>query len=83
MKAVMRKFGNSIGLIIPKPLREELNLQAGQTVSLEITGSGLLMKPSRKKYKLAELLAENAQNAGISEDMSAWENMPAVGKEIL
>jgi antitoxin ChpS len=79
----MRKFGNSIGLIIPKPLREELNLQAGQTVSLEITGSGLLMKPSRKKYKLAELLAENAQNAGISEDMSAWENMPAVGKEIL
>ena len=83
MNAMIRKFGNSVGLIIPKPMREALNLHAGQNVTLELAGEGLLMKPVRKKYNLADLLAENDHHGEAPEDMIAWQNMQAVGKEIL
>ena len=35
METVLRNFGNSVGLVIPKQVREALHMQAGQTVQLE------------------------------------------------
>ncbi len=82
MKITIRKFGSSIGLIIPKQLREQFNLRAGQVINLEATDAGLLIKPHRRKYKLANLMSENDRNAATLEDIIAWRNAPAVGKEI-
>lgn len=83
VKVFLRKIGNSIGVTFPKQLRESLNLQVGQVIDLEMTEAGLLLKPSRKKYKLADLMAENAENAAVPKDILAWQHMPSVGKEIL
>lgn len=53
-----------------------------QVINLETTEAGLLIKPCRRKYILAELMAENVGNAEVPEDILAWQNMPIVGKEI-
>lgn len=44
------KIGNSAGIILPKNIREESNLQVGDNVTLnQIRGKIVLVKTSRKK----------------------------------
>jgi antitoxin ChpS len=82
METTLRNFGNSVGLVIPKPVRDALQLCAGQTVTLEQTEQGLLVKPRAKKYTLEELLAQCDPNAPLPQDIADWQDAPAVGKEI-
>ncbi|MCX7112007.1 MAG: AbrB/MazE/SpoVT family DNA-binding domain-containing protein [Proteobacteria bacterium] len=82
METILRNFGNSIGLVIPKPVREALHLSAGQTVTLEQTEQGLLVKPMNKKYTLDELLAQCDPNAPMPQEMTDWQNSPAVRREV-
>ena len=62
MEAILRKWGNSIGLRIPTGLMAELNLSENSTVDLRVEDGKLIVAPkqqSRKwKYSLDELLAE-------------------------
>ncbi len=82
METTLRNFGNSVGLVIPKLVRESLHLSAGQTVTLEQTEDGLLIKkPSARKYRLEELLAQCDPNAPVPDDVAAWQATPAVGRE--
>jgi antitoxin ChpS len=81
METILRNFGNSIGLVIPKPVREALHLSAGQTVTLEQTEQGLLVKPMGKKYTLEELLAQCDQNAPMPQEVTDWQDAPAMGME--
>jgi antitoxin ChpS len=82
METTLRNFGNSIGLVIPKPVREALQLSAGQTVTLEQTEQGLLVKPRPRKYTLDELLAQCDPDAPMPEEIAEWQDAPAVGKEV-
>jgi len=82
METILRNFGNSIGLVIPKPVREALHLSAGQTVTLEQTEQGLLVKPMNKKYTLDELLAQCDPNAPMPQEMTDWQDSPAVRREV-
>jgi antitoxin MazE len=48
MKSQVRKMGNSQGVIIPKPLLDEIGLTAGDPVDLKINKKGrLVMIPNR------------------------------------
>lgn len=73
MNTVIRKIGNSEGVILPKELLTKLNLQAGDALEVKETSGGLTltavddsferqMKAARKvmdKYKVAlQKLAE-------------------------
>jgi antitoxin ChpS len=83
METNLRNFGNSVGLVIPKPVREALHLRAGQTVTIEQTAQGgLLVSPCRKKYSLAELLEQCDPKVPMPQEMADWENMPAAGEEV-
>ena len=82
METVLRNFGNSVGLVIPKPVRESLHLSAGQSVILEQTAEGLLVRPRTKKYSLDELLAQCDAKAPLPKEASEWLDAPAVGNEI-
>ena len=81
METILRNFGNSIGLVIPKPVREALHLSAGQTVTLEQTEQGLLVKPMNKKYTLDELLAQCDPDAPMPQEVTDWQDSPAVRRE--
>lgn len=81
METTLRQFGNSLGVVIPKVLRDSMALSAGQTIKLEQTEQGLLLKPMTKKISLSELLAQCDPNAPMPEDLGAWESGAAVGNE--
>ena len=83
METNLRNFGNSVGLVIPKPVREALHLRAGQTVTIEQTPQGgLLVRPCRKQYSLEELMAQCDVSAPMPEEVAEWENMPPAGDEV-
>ena len=54
------KWGNSLGIRLPKPISELLNLTAKDKVSCAIENGKLILQPIRpvKKYALGELLAK-------------------------
>lgn len=58
MRASIAKWGNSLALRLPKALAEEARLVEGATVELRVENGGLVVVPARKRYRLAELLAE-------------------------
>jgi antitoxin ChpS len=81
METVLRHFGNSVGLVIPKPVRESLHLSAGQIVTLEQTQQGLFVRTKAPQYTLEKLLAQCDLEAPHSPDIAQWQDMPAIGKE--
>lgn len=57
MNTKIQKWGNSLGLRIPKSFAEEAGVEAGSEVTLTMIDGGLVVRPScPKKYSLAVLL---------------------------
>ncbi len=57
MQTKIHRWGNSLGLRIPKSLAEEAGVRAGSEVQLSIKDGALLVRPGRRpRYDLAELL---------------------------
>ena len=53
----IHKWGNSLGLRIPKSFAIEAQVEAGSTVDISVGNGGLIVRPVRKrKYTLSELL---------------------------
>jgi antitoxin MazE len=80
MLTKIQKWGNSLGLRIPKSFAREAAVEAGSTVDIAIEDGGLVVRPLRRpRYTLAELLREvNARNR--HEEVSTGE---PVGREAL
>ena len=77
MEAVVRKWGNSLGLRIPNIIAREYSLKDGSFVNINNIGREIIIKPA-KKHKLSEMLKQiNEQN--IHEEI---ETAGPVGKEI-
>jgi antitoxin MazE len=76
----VQKWGNSLGLRIPKAFAEEAGVAAGSEVILAIIEGGLIVRPAHpRKYPLDELLhrvtAENRHaevDAGGAVGREAW-----------
>ena len=82
METILRNFGNSVGLVIPKPVRDAMRLQAGQTVHLEASQQGLMIRPTARKYTLRELVAQCDSKAPMPKELRDWQSMPAAGREV-
>jgi len=50
MNTVIRKIGNSEGVIIPKDVLERLNVKAGDTLVLTELSDGLSLKPADTSF---------------------------------
>jgi antitoxin MazE len=59
MQTAIAKWGNSLALRLPRHVVEGANLKEGAPVVVEVQDGNLLVKPARKKFKLAELLASH------------------------
>jgi antitoxin MazE len=51
------KSGNSLAVRLPRHIAESAKLSEGQCVELTVEDEALVVRPSRKKLKLADLLA--------------------------
>lgn len=84
MQVQLTKWGNSLGLRVPKDIVERLRLTEGARVELETDEAGrIIMTPARRRYTLDELLAQCDPQAPVSEEDRAWLDAPKVGGELI
>jgi antitoxin MazE len=57
MEAVVKKWGNSLGIRLPKPMARSMNFADGSRVELKSTDAGILIAPAPPP-KLSLLVAE-------------------------
>jgi antitoxin MazE len=48
MRTLLRKTGNSTGMILPKPILKELGLDAGATIELKVENGCLIIAPLKR-----------------------------------
>ena len=57
MTAAIAKWGNSLAVRIPQAIAEQMQIQAGSEISMDIIDGKIVLTPHRrKKYTLDELL---------------------------
>ena len=77
METVIKKWGNSLGIRIPRLIARELSLEDGSCVHIKDRGNEIVISPI-KKNKLSEMLSKiNEHNLHAEVDTGE-----PVGKEI-
>jgi antitoxin MazE len=56
MQVQVSRWGNSLGLRIPKDIAARVGLREGTRVEIEAEGERIVISPARRRYTLAELL---------------------------
>ena len=56
MNATIQKWGDSLALRIPKSVAQQISVGEGDDVELRVDAQGLVVRPARRRYNLAELL---------------------------
>lgn len=80
----LRKVGGSVMLAVPPALLDVLRVGAGAKVGLAVEHGRLVVEPHpRKRYTLAELLAQSDYSQALTPEERAWVDAPAVGRELL
>lgn len=84
MQVQLTKWGNSLGLRVPKGMAERLRLTEGSCVELAADEAGrIIVTPARRRYTLEELLAQCDPRARKSKEDRQWLGAPKVGRELL
>jgi antitoxin ChpS len=79
MEQTLRRAGGSLVMTVPKAFIEQNKLHDGSRVQLELAGSQLTIRATRRpRYVLSELLAEMPAELPRVE---GWDSLPAVGLE--
>lgn len=77
MHSQVQKWGNSLGIRIPKALAKKLNLHSGSDVELEADNDHIVIS---KKYSELDQMLERINNNNIHHE--AFENDNPKGKEV-
>jgi antitoxin component of MazEF toxin-antitoxin module len=69
MRKKLTRTGNSLALVLERPLLEAVGLEAGMTVDVSTDGDVIVVTPVRAKRRAAKLAAAleeiNARYAGV------------------
>jgi antitoxin MazE len=52
----LSKWGNSLGLRLPKSIAREVQLDEGDTVQVSVDNGAIVIRPSRPRYSLDDLV---------------------------
>ena len=82
MQALVSRWGNSIGIRIPKEIATRVGLTNGSKVEIEVRDGQVIIGRRRPRYKLADLLVgvtpQQAREAASEVDWGA-----DIGREIV
>jgi antitoxin MazE len=75
----VQKWGNSLGVRLPRAVTKEARIEAGSEVDVQLVKGEIVLRPvRRKKYNLADMLAQiDPDNLPEKIDWG-----PPVGKEV-
>ena len=79
MQVQIARWGNSLGLRIPKDLAAQAGLRAGARVELAAEGDRIVITPARRRYALRDLL----QGVTPEAMREAFDWGPDKGREIV
>jgi antitoxin MazE len=79
MQVNVARWGNSLGLRIPKDIAEQAGLQAGSRVEIEAADGRVVISRAKPRYVLADLLKDMTPEAMHE----AFDWGPDVGREIV
>lgn len=82
MEVILRKYGNSTVAVLPPAVLKDLGLSAGQAMSLETTDQGQIVLSRKRKYELAEMIAQCDREAPPPADLALWDCAKPVGQEV-
>lgn len=82
MEVILRKYGNSTVAVLPPPVLKDLDLAAGQPMTLETTPDGKIVLARKYRYTLRELVAQCDPHAPPPADLRLWEQARPVGREV-
>lgn len=63
MQAQLSKWGNSLGLRLPRALAEHIGVREGDRVEISADGPRLIIEPVRPSYVLSDLLVNMTPEA--------------------
>lgn len=73
------KWGNSLGLRLPKSVAREARLDDGDTVNVSVQDGAIVVRPARPTYSIDDLVAKITRNNRHEE--CDWGPVP-VGREL-
>ncbi|HCN9138708.1 TPA: type II toxin-antitoxin system ChpS family antitoxin [Escherichia coli] len=82
MRIIIKRWGNSSGMVIPNVVMKELNLRPGQSVEAQVSNNQLILTPISRRYSLDELLAQCDMNATELSEQDVWGKSTPAGDEI-
>lgn len=82
MELPIQKWGNSAAVRLPSTLLSQLGVALGDKLSAEMQPEGLVLRPARKSYALADLMAQCDLKAAPPADVADWERTSPVGNEV-
>lgn len=72
MQTTVSRWGNSLALRLPRHVADQVRLAEGTSVQVEVEDGSLRVTPSRKRFKLAELLAGHVKPENQAEREVDW-----------
>lgn len=82
VEIILRKYGNSTVAVLPPAVLKDLGLSAGQQMTLSTTEEGQLVLTRKRRYVLADLIAQCDPKAPPPADLALWETARPVGDEV-
>ena len=82
MELTIQKWGNSAAVRLPSTLLSQLGVALGDKLSADMQPEGLVLRPARKSYSLADLMAQCDLHAAPPADAAGWEEAKPVGQEV-
>jgi antitoxin ChpS len=83
MEVALKKMGNSTAVVIPPPVLKDLGISAGQQLTLNTTPDGKIVLTPKRKYVLADMIAQCDLKAPPPADLTLWDVARPVGGEVL
>lgn len=81
MEVILRKYGNSTVAVLPPSVLKDLGLAAGQAMSLNTNDQHQIVLSRKRKYVLADMIAQCNPKAPPPADLALWESAKPVGRE--